>query len=364
MDLQWYSGLSCCCFYCVPSLWLVQVHRFLLGYLVMRRFMPIMQAVGPKKLSSMRRCHPLVSYFIALPLVLPAFVLVAFGVTRLRSDPLAEAESKAEAVIFLERVGTYSSGVTPLIPLLLLAAALALWAVCQLRRMRMAAVYPLANPFDEFEGKQTGGKTSRAQVVGISAAFQELRVRVQGTWYWPSEWSDWIVLLLVLAGSWYLLVDRWIPTAEACWCDIGLRLLIFFTTMLWVFLVIRLKAAAGLFERLLRRLSQHPIVFALSRVPDRLSAKVAGQVFAGAPDIGDLEPQIRILGQLARLQFPAHTHYQPTAYWPDGEELAATGRKSIRSPPGSAAVRKVLCRTRCGATPQPPRDDCPQGVGA
>jgi hypothetical protein len=49
----------------------------------------------------------------------------------------------------------------------------------------------------------------------------------------------------------------------------------------------------------LRRLAQHPMVSAFDHVPDRLSAKAAGQIFSTFPHPGDLEQPVRCLVQLA-----------------------------------------------------------------
>jgi hypothetical protein len=63
---------------------------------------------------------------------------------------------------------------------------------------------------------------------------------------------------------------------------------------------VRMSAASGLFERLLRRFGQHPLSASLERVPQRLASKAAGNVLSSAPHPGDYELSVRLLEQIQR----------------------------------------------------------------
>jgi hypothetical protein len=210
----------------------------------------------------------------------------------------ANSASPALRASLVERVGTWSSGVTPTTPILFLAIALAAWGLGHLMRLHYLEVYPLECPFP---APVPGGPCSE-QTAGIAGRIEELQRQLGRTWIWPTEWLDWAMLGLLAATSWYVLVWRWVPTAEYRWLDIFvLRLGVLLVVVLIGASQIRLKASCGLFDRLLRRLGQHAIVNCYERVPARLASKVAGQIFAAAPHPGDLELSARGLARLATL---------------------------------------------------------------
>lgn len=210
----------------------------------------------------------------------------------------ANSASPALRASLVERVGTWSSGVTPTTPILFLAIALAAWGLGHLMRLHYLEVYPLECPFP---APVPGGPCSE-QTAGIAGRIEELQRQLGRTWIWPTEWLDWAMLGLLAATSWYVLVWRWVPTAEYRWLDMFvLRLGVLLVVVLIGASQIRLKASCGLFDRLLRRLGQHAIVNCYERVPARLASKVAGQIFAAAPHPGDLELSARGLARLATL---------------------------------------------------------------
>jgi len=210
----------------------------------------------------------------------------------------ANSSSPALRASLIERIGTWSSGVTPTTPILFLAIALAAWGLGHLMRLHYLEVYPLECPFPA----SVAGGPCNEQTAGIAGRIEELQRRLGRTWIWPTEWIDWAMLGLLAATSWYVFVWRWVPTAEHRWLDIFvLRLGVLLVVVLIGASQIRLKATCGLFDRLLRRLGQHAIVNCYERVPARLADKVAGQVFAAAPHPGDLELSARGLARLAAL---------------------------------------------------------------
>src|SRR5581483_4804333 len=51
------------------------------------------------------------------------------------------------AAIFADRLGTYSSGISPLISASLLGAILAMWGLCHLQRLHFLNYFGLCSPF-------------------------------------------------------------------------------------------------------------------------------------------------------------------------------------------------------------------------
>ncbi|MFO0819978.1 MAG: hypothetical protein U1A77_18660 [Pirellulales bacterium] len=233
------------------------------------------------------------------------FLIPALLVLEIPFEPLQD--SIAKTMFFVERAGTLSSGVSPIAPLTFLLAAVSVWAIAQLRRIWTATVYPMASPFSEARKHSprlaaNSSNDPSVYVAGFDLLFAELRKNVQGGWFWPFPLSDWVIVALGTYGIVDILCMRWIVALEATWCDIGLRTLVGLVIILWIGAVIRAKAVTTALLRLLRRLSQHPIQSAFARVPERIAAKAAGQLFALPPKKGDFEPSLRILEQLADIQ--------------------------------------------------------------
>ena len=82
--------------------------------------------------------------------------------------------SDHEAAIFVERMGTLSSGVTWLVPAVLLAGIYGLWAACHLWRFHSLNIYRLADPFPSEE------RTARAR--------QQKQINASG-WFLRAYWG-------------------------------------------------------------------------------------------------------------------------------------------------------------------------------
>jgi hypothetical protein len=211
-----------------------------------------------------------------------------------------DVAKRTEVAIFLERVGTLSSGATWLVPAILLAAIFGLWAACQLLRLHFLEIYPLANPFPRKNEVACNGAVDDECVhtAGFSSRIGELAGRLKSSAFVPSELADWVLLLLLSLGAIYAFLGRWVGTAEGWTFDYPFRLFAGLAFVLIGWMHVYTKSVCGLFERLLRRMSQHAMVSAYDRVPERLSAKAAGQVLAASPHPGDLEQPLRCLSQI------------------------------------------------------------------
>nr|MCU0980814.1 hypothetical protein [Pirellulaceae bacterium] len=185
----------------------------------------------------------------------------------------------------------------------LLAVILGCWAACQLWRLHFLKIYPLADPLspkpDAPSDARGTGEPEDIHTAGFSNRIRDLDGRLQSAWFVPTEFVDWLFLVLLAFGLIYVLGLRWIGTAEGWTFDLAFRWAAVVAIMLIGWSQIYLKSVGGLFERLLRRMAQHAMVSAYDRIPDRLAAKAAGQIFASSPHAGDFEQPVRCLTQLA-----------------------------------------------------------------
>jgi hypothetical protein len=221
------------------------------------------------------------------------------------------AEQRTQAAVFVERIGTLSSGVTWLVPAALLAGIFGCWVACQLWRFHLLDICPLADPFGRSGPAPVGCRPSEpesVQTAGFSNRVGELDARLESAWFLPATPVDWLFLLLLAVGLVYVFGARWIGTAEGGTFDCVFRCAACAAIVLIGWSQVHVKAVGGLFERLLRRMAQHAIVSAFDRVPDRLAAKVAGQVFAASPHPGDLDQPVRCLTHLAN---------EASEWWPE-----------------------------------------------
>jgi hypothetical protein len=211
------------------------------------------------------------------------------------------------AAVFMERAGNLTNGLSPLPPLLALLAALVCWCCCHLRREYFLRVYRLWNPFPipvstghgEENGVASRGRGLGVNCAGVEHRFRELNAWLRGKPRLPQVAGDWVMGLVFTLWIIYVLVFKWTGSAEGWVFDLAYRLLLAVVVAAYFALLVRVRAVAGLFERLLRRLAQHPMVSAFGFVPARLASKVTGQFFAAAPHPGDLEFSVRCLKRLA-----------------------------------------------------------------
>ncbi len=212
-------------------------------------------------------------------------------------------------VIFIDRASDWSSGANALVPLAALFSALLLWAVCHMRWRYLLHAFPIPT-------RSTAVDAENEMMRGVVMRMRDLNTRLMQFCAWPTESADWTLIVLVILGFTYAFGFQWTCSAEGWWWDVAVRGLACVALAMFLVLFIRLAAVCGLFERLLRRLGQHPMSTAFSHVPERPAAKVSGQIYSAAPHPGDLDQPIRCLHQLAELCNPDREEGRGQE-WPD-----------------------------------------------
>jgi hypothetical protein len=186
----------------------------------------------------------------------------------------------AEAVFLYLRGSNFGSGVSPLLPLLLLGSAGAVWSVSSLRRLRLLEgpdqyIFALApdppkdtdrvpNSFLGFEGRSFEGVTrlERDVMNAIGRQASELPVPALGG-----------TLCLLLVVWWRLFIVRSLPTVEGTAFDtlFALGFLLIYTALAFSFL--RFISVWLKLRRLLQRLAWHPTVEAYDRLRKSIPGK-------------------------------------------------------------------------------------------
>jgi hypothetical protein len=92
-------------------------------------------------------------------------------------------------------MGTLDSRVTWLVPATLLAAILASWAACQLWRLHLPAIYPLANPLSP-----RPGEVEEVPTAGFRSRVGDLDARLKSARFLPAGIVDWLFLVLLAFG--------------------------------------------------------------------------------------------------------------------------------------------------------------------
>ena len=238
------------------------------------------------------------------------YYLVSMGWLGTHSD--ATGASSVNVAVFALRASSLTSGVSPVLPLMLLAFALMVGAVCQLRRLWYATIHAIQNPFDD-HGSTAAQKENTLRKsdlwLGFQSRIEDLREKAAASW-WPTEPRDFVAFAALTLAYWQLFCVRWVGTAEGAAFDLCFRALIGVVLALVLGVFIRVMALAGVLERLLRRLAQSPLTAAFGRVPDRLKAKASGHIFAAAPHPGDLELSVRHW-RAFRARFVAESGHPP-----------------------------------------------------
>ena len=200
------------------------------------------------------------------------------------------------AAIFAERLGTYSSGVSPLISASLLGAIISLWGICHLRRLHFLNYFEVCSPFGPEGDLSAIGAEHRA---GVDLRIQALGGPLERIWFRPQRFLDYAFLVFVGLAFAYVFLVRWSGTVEGRLFDCLFVATAGVAVAAIALLHVRMTATSGLFERLLRRLGQHPLAASFDRLPQRLASKAGGNVLSAAPHPGDYELSVRLLKQLA-----------------------------------------------------------------
>jgi hypothetical protein len=242
-------------------------------------------------------------------IVLMEVAVLAVGVVVVRAF-----WSAVDLLFFINRAGAWESGVTPLIPMVALFTAIVVWAVCHLRWRYLLNAFP-------FPDRSTDEDPAQDWIKSVICRTSELGKWLRCFRPWPVSIGDWLLILATLAGSVYVFLFRWSGTAEGKAFDWVFVLCAWATVAFILMLFGRLTAVCSQFSRLLRRLGQHAICPAFSRIEDLMGAKSAVQMFASTPYPGDLERPVRCLRRLAdtRVALSPEWSYR---IWPEGSQFA------------------------------------------
>ena len=221
-------------------------------------------------------------------------------------------------VLLVERWGTISNRVSPLVPAFCLGMIPVLWAVCQLRRIYFLEIYPIESPFS----------ADTAAAAGLTQRVTDLNRAVSRPICMPIEMRDWIFVGAVILG-YGLLWHRWLNSVEGIWFDDCLWILLSIDLVLIGLLHVHFMAAAGLLERLLRRVAQSSVAPFFDKVPERLKIKAAGHIFAASPHPGDLDIVLRQLEFINQKETARPCIRLPV---PCGNDFLRSINCSVRSP--------------------------------
>jgi hypothetical protein len=235
--------------------------------------------------------------------LVPLIVSILLGYLLITQRILPKLE---QAMLLYERFTNIASGVSPVLPVVLLGVGLYLWSLCHLRRLHLLQTPAGLNQLpcggdkecqDDIERVLTHPLTSGSKLVCFLT-----------------------VLALVFIPCW-VFIRRLLPTYEGevfDWSFI-LALILFYLGIVLAFLQFGLLWHR--FRRLLRRLAAHPMVEAYDRLPLGFSRTHGDQFWARLPTDEDKDYAGQLLNLVARhynevdirsrLKLPRETNLPP-----------------------------------------------------
>ena len=227
----------------------------------------------------------LVIFVMGLPLLALTFL------ARYHFLPLFAPKNSVELILLWERTIGNFSGVSPLMPLALIATATLTWAFCSLRRLRLLErrcpptteqSQPSSHElnrnelgFLSLETNQPGANGSHLQPIGISQHEQTIfRLISCPINQLPGGIS--IAGGVILAGLMTMGIDM-APSVEGKWYNRGVTALFIMAYLAIAFNFVRFLALWGAMRNLLRRLSWHPLLMGY-RTPDPATDPVLGRL--------------------------------------------------------------------------------------
>lgn len=214
---------------------------------------------APAKTSAKPRFYPsaVAAFFLGLA------TIVAIGTFLMQSRP------SPLHVYFFVRATDLTSGVSPLLPLLLIGLAAFLCAFCALRRWSLVErahltkhwelklepnEFPNTQSFLNFEG---AGNNAQCSLSGVN----RMETRVMKLLEMPSYRlpASFLVLAIVLGAMLYVFFYRYIPSMEGMWYDRAFRLAFFIVSLGLGLDFLRFVSIWMALRKLLRRLASHPL---------------------------------------------------------------------------------------------------------
>jgi hypothetical protein len=207
-------------------------------------------------------------------------------------------------LLYLERAVSMTSGVSPLVPCLLLAAAAGAWLLGQLRRMDY--VHSLwgdrihegwASPYELEVDKQLPGSAKsvvlemKKRLTDASESVHKLLSFVIPRGIWTHPLCLLFLGLTVVVGV--RLIERYVPTIDGIWFNRGALLTVAVLEFMIALSLCRLLLTWTELSRLLREVALLPMQVAFRRIPVVLSREFGPYLNASRPTLKNLEISVR-----------------------------------------------------------------------
>jgi len=184
-----------------------------------------------------------------------------------------------ELRITYERVTNLESGLSPLLPVVLVGAVWFVWARCQLHRIWLVDKNRAANPLSGAPGLSGAG---------IPEADARIARQLARPFRTPPVWQAVTFWTLPAVLLWW----SFLPTFEGAVFDVVFKTAFLLGSLA---LVAAFATAAGLWWRLrwlLGRLEAHPIAAAFGAVPEAMRQRVRDSFYAYVPSVFDEEARV------------------------------------------------------------------------
>jgi hypothetical protein len=213
---------------------------------------------------------------------------------------------------FFVRSTDLVSGVSPLLPLLLVGAAALLCAYCELRRWNLSemmhpVIYswmlkddklPATKSFLNFDGGEggAGGGAGVSAFPGLASIERLVINRFDCPFFRLPGWP--LVMLVLVLTFVYVFYYRFIPTLENFWYDCIFRTLFIITASALALAFLRFFSLWTALKRLLRRLSSYPLF--TNAASDKFAGLMTLNLTSPAPNYTSLGASIHQAAMLCR----------------------------------------------------------------
>jgi hypothetical protein len=214
--------------------------------------------------------------------VLMVLLVLTIGVTVWYAWP----SDLLSALLLFERLTNPASGLSILVPVVLLSSACALLAFCHLRRLTL-------DEWGGFGAALVGRRGS--DLNGVEALERQILRTLRQVWVSPAL-SIWVTVIFGFLTIW--LLARLTPPPETEPYQTLFRLVFFFACLVTLFTAARYALLWRRLHTFLRFLAAHPMADAFDRVPHRLGEAVGPRAFGrfiSLPDFARLLHQWRLL---------------------------------------------------------------------
>ena len=214
----------------------------------------------------------------ALVWVLVAAVVFVVAIASFKAfvrctETATSPEVRRSVAIFATRAARLTSGVSPLVPAVLLIAAFWMVSVGHLRRLRMLAHCPVGFPFPG---------ASNSTLAGLSERVNDLRKSICAPrmlwWGWPLQVIISALGFLLIFGKPQTIMEEqpfaWFSMLAIPLTFVAVAMMLLHALATWTCL-----------SGLLRRLAWHPLVEICVKLPDAFKQPVASQLLATLPAV-------------------------------------------------------------------------------